>query len=62
MSKIIVRLGTNKGNKNDDSSPKLTYLQKSLLMIIVETPENAVSHGEVKSLTSKVHEYYVQSC
>ena len=46
MRKIIVNLDSKKGDKNDDSSPKLTHPQNSLLIIIADTPGNDLSHVE----------------
>ena len=48
MSKIILNLGSNQGDKNDDSSTKITHLQNKLLMIIFDTPGNDISHSEGK--------------
>ena len=48
MSKVIVNLGSNQGDKNDDSSTKITHLQNKLLMIIFDTPGNDISHSEGK--------------
>ena len=41
-------LGSNKFDKNDDSSPKIVYLHNYLLMSIIDNPENDVSYSEVK--------------
>ena len=38
IRKMIVNLGSNKGDKNDDSSPKLTHLHNILLMSIFDKP------------------------
>ena len=35
---MVDNLGNKKGDKNDDSYPKLTHLQYMLLVCIVETP------------------------
>ena len=43
-----MNLGIKKGNKDDDSSPKLTDIKIYWLVIIVDIPENNVSHGEGK--------------
>ena len=48
MIKVNINLGINKGDKNYESSPKLTHLQNKLLMIIFDTPENDISHSEGK--------------
>ena len=49
ISKIIVNLGSKKGDKNDDPPhPQLYLLQNSLLMIIFVTHEKYLSHGEGK--------------
>ena len=45
-SKIISDLDNNEQVSDVDSYPKLTYPQNTLLMIIVNTPENYVSHPE----------------
>ena len=39
MIKMIVNLGSKKGDKNDDSSLKLTNLHNSVLIKIVDTNE-----------------------
>ena len=52
--KMIVHLGSNKGNRNNDSTPKVTDLQNHLLMSIFDTTEKDVSHGEGGKLTRKV--------
>ena len=61
MRKIIVTLGSKKGNKYDDSSTKLTNIQNELLMSIVATHEKYLSHGEIESVTRKVCLYSVES-
>ena len=53
--KEIVNLGSNKGDKNNDSYPKLNFQNNSLLTIIVDTTEKCLYHGEAKSVTRKVH-------
>ena len=45
---MIVNLRSKKGNKNDDSYEKNTHLHNTLLMLIVDTPEKDLSHGEGK--------------
>ena len=39
MIKIIVNLGSNKGENNTNSSPQLTHIQSSFLMSNSNTPE-----------------------
>ena len=44
---MIVNLGSKKGDRNGYSSPKINNIQNSLLLLsIVYTPENNVSHGD----------------
>ena len=59
MRKMIVNLVIKKGDNNENSSPQLSRLHNSLLMIIVETNEKYLSHGEWKADTRKLHKYYV---
>ena len=54
IRKMIVNLGSKKGDKNDDTSPKIMDQHNDLLLDIVETPERDVSHGEGNSHTRKV--------
>ena len=53
----IVDLGNNKGGSNNESSSKLTDIQNSLLMRIVDTPEKDVSHSEANIITRKLRTY-----
>ena len=55
MSKIIVKFGSKKWWYNDISTCQLTSLKSLLLIRIVDTPEKDFYHGEVKSVTNKVH-------
>ena len=59
ISKIIVNLGSTKGDRHYYSSPKLTYLQNLLLNIIVGTPEKGVSQSEGNKLTTKVSTSFI---
>ena len=54
MRTFTVNLGNNKGDKNNDSSLKLTHLHNTLLINIVNTPEKYLSCREIKSAASKV--------
>ena len=56
-----MNLGSNKGDRNDDSSPKITGLQSSLLMIIVDNLEKDVSQSKGNTLTRKLRKDYVKS-
>ena len=38
MRKMIIDIGSKKGENNDTYSPQITRLQNSLLMIIADTP------------------------
>ena len=51
---IIVDLGSKTDNNNNNSSPKLTCLHNSLLIIIVDTPENNLSNVDRKSDIRKI--------
>ena len=53
-SKMIVNLGSKKCDKNNDSSSKITCLNNSLLLIIVDNPGKYLSHSEGKAVTSKL--------
>ena len=53
MSKMIFDLGNTKGVSNYDSSSKLTVLQNTLLMRIVDPPEKYVSNYKTISLQGK---------
>ena len=57
MRKMVVNLGSKKGKNNYKSSPKLTCLQNSLLMSIVDTPEKDLSNFEGKYYMRKVRTY-----
>ena len=48
MRKIVVNLVNDAGDRNYDSYPKHTYLQNKLLLIIVDTTKNNLSHSEGK--------------
>ena len=61
MSKMIVRLDSNKGEKNYDPSNKISPPHNPLLMSIVETPEKDLYHGEEKEVISKVCTLWVKS-
>ena len=49
-----MNLGIEKGDKNNDSSPKRTNLQNKLIMSIVDKHEKDLYHGEGKLVTIKV--------
>ena len=51
--KIIVDVGNNKCDNNYNSSPQLSTLNNSLLMRIVDTSENDLSHVEGKAVKRK---------
>ena len=51
---MILNLGSNKGDKNYDSSTKMTHLKNSLWMSLFETSENDLSHGEGTPVSRKV--------
>ena len=53
-SKIIVNLGINKGEKNDNYSFQLTRIQNSLLISIVDSPENYLFNADDKYDMRKV--------
>ena len=59
--KVIVSSGSNKGDNNDDPSPKFTHIQNSLLMRIFNIPEKDFCRGEVKLVTRKVRISLVKS-
>ena len=62
MSKMIVNLGSNKfENNNNNSSWQLTCLHNSSLMIIVNTPENGLSNVDQKYYMIKVRTSSVKS-
>ena len=43
-----------KGDRNDDSSPKFTHIHNTLLMSIIDTTGNNFYLGKGKSVTRKV--------
>ena len=49
-----MNLVSKKGDKNDYSSALISCLLNSILVSIVDTPENDLFHSEGKSVTSKV--------
>ena len=57
MSKIIVNVGNQRGENNDNHSYQITLLNNSLLMSIVYTPENYVSNVDGKYDMGKVRTY-----
>ena len=61
MREIIVNLGRNKGDKNDNSSPQIYRLHNSLLISIVGNPEKYLSNVVGKADTSKVRTSSVKS-
>ena len=61
ISNIIVNLGINKGKNNDSSYCQLNCLYNSLLMSIVDTPENNLFHFDQKSDMRKVRTYSVKT-
>ena len=54
ISNIIVNLGINKGEKNDNYSFQLTRIQNSLLISIVDSPENYLFNADDKYDMRKV--------
>ena len=54
---MIVNLGSKKGGNNEKSSPKLSCLQNSSMISIVDTIEKNLSYVEGKSVTRKVHTF-----
>ena len=60
MIKMIVNLGSKKG-QNKDASCQITHLQNSLLISIVDTPENYLSNVDRKSDMIKVRTSSVKS-
>ena len=61
MIKMIVNLVSKRVYNDENSSPRLSCLHSSLIISIVDTPENYLSRGEVKYVTSKVNTYSVKS-
>ena len=55
-----MNLVKNKGDKNDDSSPKITHILVKLLMIIIDTPEKDLYNGDGREVTRKVRKYSVK--
>ena len=49
MIRIIVNLGSKKGENNNNSSNQLTHLQNSLLMRIFDTTKKGLSNADRKS-------------
>ena len=58
---MIVNLGGNKVDNNDKSYPQIPHLHNSLLIIIVDNPENNLSNVERKSDARKVRTSLVKS-
>ena len=58
---MIVNLVSKKGEINDNSSPQLTCIHNSLLMIIVDTPDCFKSNIDRKSDMRKVRKSSVNS-
>ena len=61
MIKIIVNLGSKKGENNKKSSTQITRLYNSLRMSIVDNPEKDLSSVDRKSDTRKVSTSSVNS-
>ena len=61
MRKIVVNLGSDKGEKNDNFSTQLTHIHNSLLMSISNSPKNYLSNVDRKSDMRKVRTYEVKS-
>ena len=59
--KMVFHLGNNKFEDNNNSTCKLKYLQNSLLMIIVDTPENYVSNVDRKLDKRKISTSSIKS-
>ena len=57
---MVTNLGSKKGNKNNESYPQLHRIHDLLIISTVNTPEKDLSHGGVKSVTSKVCKYLVK--
>ena len=60
MRKNIVNLGSNTCEENNNSTLQLNHLQNSLLMNIVDTPENDVSNFYRKLDNRKVRIYSIK--
>ena len=60
MRKNIVNLGSNTCEDNNKSTRQLNHLQNSLLMNIVDTPENDVSNFYRKLDKRKVRIYSIK--
>ena len=61
MRKMIVNLGSKNRKYNDNTSTQLTRLHHSLLLIIVNTPENDLSNVDGKYNMRKLCTYSVKS-
>ena len=59
--KLIVNFCSNKGENKYNSSPQLTRLHNSLLMIIFDNPEKYLSNVEKKSDMKKVCKSSIKS-
>ena len=55
MRKIILNLGSKKGDRNDDYYPKINDLKNYLWMIIFDTNEKDIYQAQENSLIYKVH-------
>ena len=60
MSKFIVNVGSNTYDNMNSSSPHISCIHNSLLMRIVETTKNDLSHVEGKLVTGKIFKYSVK--
>ena len=61
MRKMVVNLGSKKGDRNDDYYSKITDLKNYLLMIIVGTTEKDIYQAQENTLIYKVHTSSVKS-
>ena len=61
MREFIVNLGSNKGNNNDDSSPQLSRINNSLIIIVFDINERYFSNSEGKYGTREVRTSLVNS-
>ena len=61
MRKIVFNLVSKKVDNDEKSYPQLSCLYNSLLIWIVDTPENHLSRVEVQVITSKVRTYSAKS-
>ena len=59
MRKVIVNLGSNKFEDNNNSTCQLNHLQNSLLMSIVDTPEKDISKVDRKIDKIKIRTYSI---